>query len=97
MVFVGQVMRPVRARGGAMDVGRGAAGYDPSIHYPHFTNHVQDGYYVHRDQITWMSHSDNRSRAWHVAHMRDYNYYFPRKGKDSKNKNKRNRPPHYAG
>eukprot|EP00959_Pyramimonas_sp_CCMP1952_P254814 5322231-Pyramimonas_sp.AAC.1 len=78
--------RPTRARGGAMDVGRGAAGYDPSKHYPRYANDVLDGYWVHRDSLSWMSPRDNQSFVWHVAHTNDYNFYFPKTGKDSKDK-----------
>eukprot|EP00959_Pyramimonas_sp_CCMP1952_P039552 827512-Pyramimonas_sp.AAC.1 len=80
-----------------MDVGRGAAGYDPSKPCPHYADDVLDGYYVHRDAISWMSQRDNQSRAWYVVYMSDYNYYCPRKGKDSRNKDKRNRPATHAG
>eukprot|EP00959_Pyramimonas_sp_CCMP1952_P444843 9314384-Pyramimonas_sp.AAC.1 len=72
-----------------MDAGRGAVGYDLSRHCPRYTNDVLDGYWVHRDVISWMSPRENQSRVWHVVHLNGYNYRFP-EGKGSNDKNKDN-------
>eukprot|EP00959_Pyramimonas_sp_CCMP1952_P318439 6663388-Pyramimonas_sp.AAC.1 len=80
-----------------MDVGRGAADYDPLVSYPHYANNVQVVCCVHRDRISWMSDDVWWSQIRHALSLSEHDFRFPPKGKASKNKGNNYRAAHYAG
>eukprot|EP00959_Pyramimonas_sp_CCMP1952_P232421 4857019-Pyramimonas_sp.AAC.1 len=64
-----------------MDVGRGAAGYDPLLSCPRCVNIVQVGRYVHRGRITRLPDEVWWTQIWHALSTFEHDVHFPPKGK----------------